>query len=55
MCVRTVRAAASRLMATGVLSAGWYSIVTGAVLLYLAWLLGSVAWSADRPDWEESG
>jgi hypothetical protein len=46
--VRFVRAVASRLMATGVLSAGWYSILTGCVLLYLAWLLGSVAWSADR-------
>ncbi|HEX5919692.1 MAG TPA: hypothetical protein VFY76_17645 [Nocardioides sp.] len=46
--MRSIRAAGSRLMATGVLSAGWYAILTGAVLIYLAWVLGSVAWSADR-------
>ena len=35
-------------MATGVLSAGWYSILTGVVLLNVAYLLGSVSWNADR-------
>jgi hypothetical protein len=35
-------------MATGVLSAGWYSILTGVVLLHVAYLLGSVSWDADR-------
>lgn len=34
-------------MATGVLSAGGYSILTGVVLLYLAYVLGSVSWSDD--------
>ena len=29
-------------MSTGVLSAGWYSILTGSALLYVAYLLGSV-------------
>ena len=48
MHVSFLRAAASRLMAMGVLSAGWYSILTGLVLLYVAYLLGSVAWEADR-------
>lgn len=32
----------------GVPSAGWYSIVTGVVLLYLAYLLGSVPSDVDR-------
>lgn len=31
------------LMSTGVLSRGWYALLTGAVLLYLAYVLGSVA------------
>jgi len=35
-------------MAMGMLSAGWYSILTGAVLLYLAYVLGSVSWSDDK-------
>ena len=35
-------------MAMGVLSAGWYLILTGAVLLYVAYLLGSVSWDVDR-------
>ena len=35
-------------MAIGVLSAGWYSILTGGALLYLAYVLGTVSWSADR-------
>ena len=40
--MRFLRAAATRLMATGVLSAGWYSVLTGAALLGVAYLLGSV-------------
>jgi hypothetical protein len=31
-----------------VLSAGWYSILTGVVLLYVAYLLGSVSWDTDH-------
>lgn len=38
-----VRAAASRLMSTGVLSAGWYAVLTGLALLVVAFLLGSVS------------
>ena len=37
------RAAASRLMSTGVLSAGWYSVLTGLALLFVAYALGSVS------------
>jgi hypothetical protein len=40
--VRFLRAAVARLMAMGVLSAGWYSVLTGAALLGVAYLLGSV-------------
>lgn len=35
-------------MAMGVLSAGWYSVLTGSVLLYLAYVLGRVPWDVDR-------
>jgi hypothetical protein len=42
MCMGFVRAAASRLMSTGVLSAGWNSILTGLVMLVAAYVLGSV-------------
>ncbi len=35
-------------MAVGVLSAGWYSILTGMVLLYLAYVLGRIPWDVDR-------
>ena len=35
-------------MSIGMLSAGWYSILTGAVLFYLAYVLGSVSWSDDK-------
>ena len=34
---------ASRLMSTGVLSVGWYSVLTGLALLYASYLLGSVS------------
>ena len=34
-------------MTIGVLSDGWYSILTGLVLLLLAYLLGSVPWDVD--------
>jgi glycerol uptake facilitator-like aquaporin len=37
------RAIASRLMSTGVLSAGWYSVLTGLALLFVAYALGSVS------------
>jgi hypothetical protein len=36
-------------MSTGVLSPGWYSILTGAALLVVAWLLGSVSGDAAAP------
>ena len=45
--MKVLRAAASRLMTIGVLSDGWYSILTGLVLLLLAYLLGSVPWDVD--------
>lgn len=37
------RAAVSRLMSAGMLSAGWYSILTGLALLYVAYALGSAS------------
>lgn len=46
--MRFLSAAASRLMAKGLLSAGWYSILTGLVLLYLAYVLGRIPWDVDR-------
>jgi hypothetical protein len=42
-----MRAAASRLMTIGVLSEGWYSILTGLALLLLAYVLGRVPWDVD--------
>jgi hypothetical protein len=39
----SVRAAVTRLMSVGALSAGWYSLLTGAAMLYLAYLLGTAA------------
>jgi hypothetical protein len=45
--VKFVRAAASRLMTIGVISDGWYAILTGLVLLLLAYLLGGVPWDVD--------
>jgi hypothetical protein len=41
--MRLARTAAARLMSTGVLSPGWYSILTGLAMLYVAYLLGSVS------------
>jgi hypothetical protein len=38
-----VRAFVSALMSKGVLSPGWYSILTGLAMLYVAYLLGSAA------------
>lgn len=38
-----VRAALARLVSFGALSAGWYAVLTGVVMLYLAYLLGSAA------------
>ena len=43
----SLRAAASRLMTMGLLSDGWYSILTGLVLLLLAYVLGRVQWDVD--------
>ena len=39
----TLRRIASALMSKGVISAGWYSILTGLALLYVTSALGSVA------------
>ena len=44
-----VRAATSRVMSAGVLSAGWYSVLTGLAMLYLAYVLGSVSGDAAAP------
>ncbi len=46
--MKFVSAASSRLMAKGLLSAGWHSILTGLVLLYLAYVLGRIPWDVDR-------
>lgn len=45
--VKSLRAAASRLMTVGLLSDGWYSILTGLALLFLAYVLGGVSWDTD--------
>ena len=37
----TLRTVVAALMSKGVISAGWYSILTGLVLLYVAYLLSS--------------
>ena len=44
-----VRAVAARLMTTGVLSAGMYSVLTGLALLYVAILLSSVSGDKAAP------
>jgi glycerol uptake facilitator-like aquaporin len=36
-------------MSTGVLSPGWYSVLTGLALLYVAYALGSVSGDAAAP------
>lgn len=46
--MKFLSAAASRLMEWGVLSAGWYSVLTGLVLLYLAYVLGRIPFEVDR-------
>ena len=38
----TLRSVTSSLLSRGVLSAGWESVLTGAVLLFLAWCLAGV-------------
>lgn len=38
-----LRRLADALMSRGRISAGWYSILTGAAMLYVAYALGSVA------------
>jgi len=45
--VEILRAAASRLMTIGMLSDGWYSILTGLALLFLAYVLGGIPWADD--------
>ena len=47
--MRIARAMVARLMSTGVLSSGWYSVLTGSVMLYVAFLLGSVPGDAAAP------
>ncbi|NHC24927.1 hypothetical protein G6553_17300 [Nocardioides sp. IC4_145] len=39
----------SRWMSWGALSAGWYSVLTGSALLYLAYLLGTVSGDSAAP------
>ena len=36
-------------MSTGVISAGWYAVLTGVALLVVAYLLGSVSGDAAAP------
>jgi len=45
--VKVLRAAAAHLMTIGVLSDGWYAMLTGVALLVLAYLLGGVPWDVD--------
>ena len=45
--MKSLRAAASRVMTMGMLSDGWYSILTGLALLFLAYVLGGVSWDVD--------
>ncbi len=43
----TLRRLASSLLSKGVISAGWYSILTGLALLVVGWALGSAS-DSDR-------
>jgi hypothetical protein len=43
------RVAVSRLMPVGLLSAGWYSVLTGVALLFVAYALGSVSGDEAAP------
>jgi hypothetical protein len=43
LCMTTVRGVAAALLSWGVLSAGWYSILTGLALISLGLALASVA------------
>ena len=45
--VTTPRTRASALLSKGVVSAGWNSILTGLVLLYVGWMLGSTPLDQD--------
>jgi hypothetical protein len=38
----TLRSFASALLSKGLISAGWYAILTGLTMLYLTWVLASV-------------
>jgi len=44
--MKFARAVASRLMSFGVVSPGWYSVLTGVAMLYVALLLGTVSGDA---------
>lgn len=43
----TVRAVTAAVMSKGVISPGWYAILTGLALLYVAYLLGTVGGDVD--------
>jgi hypothetical protein len=43
----TPRTLASALLSKGVVSAGWNSVLTGLVLLYVGWALGSIPLDQD--------
>ena len=43
LAMTTLRRITAALMSKGVISAGWYSILTGLALLYVAYALSSVA------------
>jgi hypothetical protein len=40
--MQVLRRLATTVMSTGRISRGWYSLLTGVAMLYVAWLLGSV-------------
>jgi DMSO reductase anchor subunit len=40
--MRALRTAASVVLSRGVISAGWYAILTGVAMLFVAWALASV-------------
>lgn len=49
MSMRSARATISGLISRGVLNPGWYSVLTGLALLYVAYLLGSVSGDPAAP------
>jgi len=45
--MRTVRALTAAVLSKGVISPGWYAILTGLAMIYVAYLLGTVGGDVD--------